>query len=119
MGASVGAFTHPPWPLSPYQWPCLLFHVILTKHAVFVIFHLDYRNYASHIPLILNYVAAALFPVSTVLFLAANEKARRLWRIPYHHFCNFMSKDPAASRNTTVTQLVNENSADRQLFSQT
>lgn len=72
----------------------------------------DYRKYVSHIPLLLNYVAAGIFPLATVLFMAANERTRRFWKQPFHQLRSLLSQH--TSSTNVSSQLINE-ASDRQL----
>lgn len=78
----------------------------------------DYRNYVSHIPLLLNYVAAGIFPLATVLFLAANEKARAFWKRSFFQLRSRISQHETSDRDTLSSKLLNEDN-ERQLQGKT
>ena len=72
----------------------------------------DYRKYTTPIPVILAYVAAGIFPLATVLFLAANERTRRFWKTPFHQLRSYISSHTSSSG--VSSQLINDETSDRQ-----
>ena len=82
-----------------------------SSHAFFN--PIDYRKYTSHIPLVLSYIAAGIFPLATVLFMAANERTRRFWKTPFHQLRSYISRHTSSSHVTS--QLINDDNSERQL----
>ena len=71
---------------------------------------LDYKDYVSHIPLVLMYIAAGIFPLATVLFLAANERTRKFWKKPFYQIRSYISRQNSSTKSSPL--LVNDDGDD-------